>query len=546
MLQFCALVILLFGFFLVLGLPAAVRLSQTMADARLARGWVLLAPSIGVMLYLSSATMLHAIGVSGAALLYAALLLSMALLIAFDRSGTYRLLSLLLVVIVIVVVAVALSSVDVDHAGLDYFPLTNDDTFSYLGLIDQIRSTGWVRPLITYPAGFQPLIAHAIDSRAPGAVLVADIADAFSLKSHTAFFLVQRLTIPVVATGATGVVLLATGSIWAACLCFVALICGNGVFYQVLQQFNSSSMGTIVGVVTLASLVWASSPERSYREAVAGWGIAGFSVGTMAVTSLEQHTFYLIACGAVFAAALFLRPCRKRFIGFGVAFAAGFFLPSFWIIARIWQITAGQYLSTAGDMNAAVLARPSFLYFMSGVTFFLPPKMSGHPVPLAICAVATVAVFIAATAYLLWKSPGNNGALVLGLFGLVLLSLEALLYGLRIGYGLMKIADYFAFLSAVSTSVAAAMVASSSRLRAAISFAVLTFCVFAAIQKITIFKFYRAETEKIALPETFNSAHNSEPAGLTMEQFNLFLYENRMVAAPIVVKPGRSNRFGMP
>jgi hypothetical protein len=35
--------------------------------------------------------------------------------------------------------AIAVNSADLLFAGLDYFPLTNDDTFSYLGPIDQLR-----------------------------------------------------------------------------------------------------------------------------------------------------------------------------------------------------------------------------------------------------------------------------------------------------------------------------------------------------------------------------------------------------------------------
>lgn len=56
----------------------------------------------------------------------------------------------------IVLSATALHTLDFKGNLNDYFPRTNDDTFSYLGQIDQLRTARTMVPQMEYPAGYRP------------------------------------------------------------------------------------------------------------------------------------------------------------------------------------------------------------------------------------------------------------------------------------------------------------------------------------------------------------------------------------------------------
>ena len=553
MLEFCLLAILQFTVALLIGLPSGLLLASGTADKREAAGWLLLTPAIGVTTYLAFATTFHFAGLGGEKVFYLLLLLPMALVATFARPSLKRALWPIGLTLLGAPITIGLNAADLTFAGLDYFPLTNDDTFSYLGLIDQVREIGWVKPTISYPAGFQPLLSHAVDLRAPSAIFVADFAHAFRLETHTAFFVTQRMFLPVTALAATGVVMLVTGNIWGACLSLASLIFGNTLLHQMLQQFNSSAMGTIIGTVVLAMLVWSGRRERSPRQAVVGYGLAGFAVGTMAITSMEAHPFYLVISGLIFFFNFLRSGHRRDFVKFGIAFLIGYLAPSMLFLLKIWPQIVGQYFM-ASAMQAKSIAVPGFLIFLSGISLGVPPRLLQYPPVPMLVAVGTVLTSLGASAYLLWRgfqpcssTLRSHDGLVLGLFTATVFALEGFMYAAGIGYGLLKTADYFAFLNTVAVGVAAVQVAALGKPWEYIAVWLFgLFCITACFGKVDVLSNYRGETMKGPLPSAYKgdpSANGIDPSKLTMEQFNLYLYENRMGSSKIQIPAGRSNRF---
>jgi hypothetical protein len=555
MFYFCFFAWLQFVVALLTGLPIGLLLAISTKNKREGAGWFLLTPAIGVTIYLAFGTTLHFAGLGSEHAF--ALLVVMPIVVAsfWQDDLARRALWPIALTLLGAALVISLNVRDLTFAGLDYFPLTNDDTFSYIGLIDQIREAGWVRPTISYPAGFQPNIVAAVDARAPGAIWIADFAQALGLNTHTAFFVTQRMFLPATALGATGVVLLVTGSVWGACLCLVSLIFGNTLLHQMLQQFNSSAMGTIVGTVVLAMLVWSGRTERSPREAAIGYGLAGFAVGTMAITSMEAHPFYLGISGLILVASLVTNNIRGRdFAKFVLVFVVGYLAPSIFFLLKVWPQIVGQYF-LAPAMAAQAIAVPGFLIFLSGVSLRVLPRLLNYPLEIRLVAVGAVLVSLASCAYLLWWSIRKtdastlrrHDALVVALFTASVFSMEIFLYCAGIGYGLLKMADYFAFLNAVAVSIVAVQMAPRGMLwKYSAVCLVGLFCVFAYFGKVDMLSTYRDETVKGRLPSAYRgdpSTTGIDPTKLTMEQFNLYLYENRMDPTQIQIPPGRSFRF---
>jgi hypothetical protein len=321
--DFYLLVSLQFVSVFVLGLPfSAAFMMRDKAPQSL--GWLMLSPAFGATLYFSAGTILHFCGLRAFAVFWALVAMSAGASITLLRcqrgpppGGS---IIFILGCFVAAVFALALNSSDLRFAGLDYFPLTNDDTFTYLGYIDQIRNTGWITPRITYPAGYVPLIDSAVSIRAPSVIFSADFADILGLETHSAFFLSQRMALPIIALGASGIVMIATGNWMATSLCFAPLVFGNVLLHQIFQQFNSSTMGTVIGPVIVALAIWTVRRERSGSEVVAGHVLAGWACGTMAITSVEAHPFYLMAFGLVALIPIFRDRQLKQVVKCGGAF----------------------------------------------------------------------------------------------------------------------------------------------------------------------------------------------------------------------------------
>lgn len=558
MLVFASLTILLCLLLSAIGLPISLALIGRRAAPR-DWAWILLAPAFGATLYFSLGVDLHFVGLPSELTITLLTGVSIGASVFFIRRNRLPARGVALALSAVAIAAgAALSSniADVSYAGIDYFPLTNDDTFSYLGLIDQIRTSGWITPPISYPAGYFPLIEHAIATRAPGAILASDFADVFRLDAHSAFFIVQRLTHPVVALGSAAIVLIVTGSIWAGGLCFCSLVFGNALLHQILQQFNSSAMGLIVGVTATAVGLWTVRVERTRREAIAGHAMTGFAIGSMAITSMEAHPFYLCVFGAVFLATTLRHRAWLNSAWYVLAFAAAYVLSSIPFLLQIWPALISQYIGATGRTDGAI-AVPGFIMFAMGVGHqILPSLLNYRPIPI-MTAIGVAAVLVLAIMWIGWQAmkPRQNrilqtDAVFLFMIASIPLVLQIYLYSGGVGYGLLKLTDYFAFTGAVVISVSAASLSfmyGRQYMRVATGL-VVVFCVVAVSEKRSILRLYYEQTARMPLPAAYQldpaiTSTVLDPSAFSMEMLNLFLYENRAGTTRISFEPVKSNRY---
>lgn len=561
MMEFYQAAAVMFGVTLFLGFPLAVALGRRETPTH-ASGWFLLAPALGMTLYFSAGTLLHAVGLHSFAVFWVLMglcSLTSLYLLKTERlfeTGKEKPLKWLAVVGICVsgaLIALAFNSADLAGMWLEYFPLTNDDTFSYLGLIDQIRETGWITPRITYPAGYIPTLDHAIYARTPGIIFVADLADILGLQTHSAFFLVQRLGLPIVALGAAGVVMIATGSPLAALFCFSPLVFGNVLLHQILQQFNSSTMGCAIGTVTVALAMRAARTDQSSHERTAAFALAGWACGTMGITSPEAHPFYLLGLAPVAIFIMFRdRQARTMFICIA-AFAAAYLVASCPFVIQMLPVVIGQFSAAEKHHSGDWIAAPGFLMQATGLTLTTAPDLASYPIVPLVTAIVVLSVLFWAALVLLSsgrKGTGgrrSDGLVLLMIAGLVLI-LQLALYLRGSGYGLLKLTDYFAFMGSVVIAVAAFQAGFVDRRIGAFlsAITVAAYCSVAFVQKEALLgKYY-----KIAAALPLSSAYKLD-AGLPMTvvpdlggiTLNRFLYENRYGAAKIRFRAAEAFRY---
>ena len=545
---------------LFLGLPLALAL--TARDRHSASlGWVLLAPALGTAAYLSLATILHSFGFRSAAVLWGLFGLAAVGMLFFQLTRARRprptlILGGIAICMMAAALAFAVNAADLAFAGLQYFPLTNEDTFSYLGHIDQIRAIGWNEPRIAYPAGYIPLIDHAVSTRTTGVILVADFADLLGLEAHSAFFLTQRLALPIIALGASGVVLLVTRSWMASLLCFASLVFGNVLLHQILQQFNSSTLGTVIAPVILAVAIWTFRLERSQCERWAGIALAGWMCGTLALTSTEAHPFYLIAFGAVALVSFLGERKWTRMLGEALAFIAFYLASSFPFVLQFWPALISQFTNAGAGHPGDWIAATGFLVQATGITLTTADKLSAYPIVPRVAAFAVFASMIIAILTLAWTARAadqdkrvlRSDLLALVTFALLLASFQAFLYKHGSGYGLLKVTDYFAFLGAIIVSVAVVQLGlTRNRLIGCVLAGVFgCYCAVAFAQKREILARYRDRTEQLPLPTSYRlqaAADGTLVADLSGEPLSLFLYENRFGSTRITFRATESNRY---
>jgi hypothetical protein len=551
---------LLFVFVFALGLPLATAL-MVRDGGRPASGWLLLAPALGACFYFSVGTILHSFGfraVSVFSMLMGASVLASTIMLGVWRRQVLRTwLVGAAACFLAAAVALALNTADLAVAGLDYFPLTNEDTFSYLGLIDQLRATGWIEPRISYSAGYTPLIDHAVFTRTAGSIFVADFADILRLETHSAFFLSQRLALPMIALGASAIVMIVTGNWTATSLCFAGLVCGNALLHQILQQFNSSTMGTVIAPVVMAIALWTVRTERSAREMVAGHTLAGWGCGAMAMTSMEAHPFYLIAFGLVAIIPVARDRRLDGSIASGVAFVAAYLTASFPVVIKVWPALIEQFVNAGNGHPGDWIAAPGFLMQATGVTMTTVASLSYYRMIPLITAMAVLITFVISVIVLGWGSrhvgkrvrvPPSD-LLSLFLVAVMVSGLQALLYAHGSGYGLLKLTDYFAFLGAVVISVAAYQLGMTESKFAKSAFVglIVAYCAVAFEAKTGVLGSYRERTAALPPPSAYRLSASYSGGGvypdLSEQPLNLFLYENRNQAARILFRPSESHRY---
>jgi hypothetical protein len=544
----------------VLGFPFSVAF-MTREKAPHSSGWLLLAPAFGATFYFSAGTILHSFGLQAFAVFWTLIGASTAASIVWlwlrRRSPLQIPLSAIWPCLLAAALALVLNSADLKFAGLDYFPLTNGDTFSYLGFIDQIRDTGWIAPRISYPAGYSPLIDHAIFTRAPSVIFSADFADVLGLETHSAFFLSQRIALPMIVLGASAIVIIATGSWMAALFCFAPLVFGNVLLHQILQQFNSCTMGTVIGPAIVALAIWTVRSERRGDEVVAGHALVGWACGAMALTSTEASPFYLMAFGIVALLPIFRDRQFTQMMKCGGAFVGAYLAACFPFVLKLWPLLIGQFIGAAKGHPGDWIASPGFLIQAAGVAFTIDPHLVAHAFVPRVTAVAVLVVFLVAIVMLGWSliadaKPGpvlKTDRFVLFSIVLLVTALQFMLYARGVGYGLLKLTDYFAFLGSVVIAVAVYQ-SGLTRLKLA-GRAVLTvvsaYCLVTFIEKQHILRVYIEKTALMPLPTAYRL--DEEVAGKTVsgdlsaEPLDLFFYENRHQTAQILFRPSESVRY---
>jgi hypothetical protein len=549
-----------FASILFLGLPIALALIAS-DRSRYASGWLLLSPALGATVYFSAGTILHSFGLKSAAVFWGMVGLAAICLVLLSclarRPRLHVMLGGIGLCFAGAALAIAVNSADLLVAGLDYFPLTNDDTFSYLGLIDQLRSVGWIEPRMSYPGGFSPLIDHAATVRAPSAIFAADFGDILGLHTHSAFFLSQRIALPIIALGATSIVMLVTRSLTASMLCFASLIFGNVLLHQILQHFNSSTMGTVIAPVIIAAAIWTFRAERSENEMIAGCALAGWACGAMATTSMEAHPFYLVAFGAIAIVPIVSSQRWMRMFKGAAVFTALYLVSSFPFLLNVWPALIGQFLNAGHGHPGDWIAASGFLMQATGVTLTTADKLTAYPLIPRIAAMAVLGAVIISIIVLGWsaKKTDKTGAVIRSdLLALITLALlvaifQTILYVRGSGYSLLKITDYFVFVGAIIVSVAAFQIGlTKSKIVGGMLVCLIgAYCAIAFIEKRKVLGLYRDRTALMPLPSAYeldpHSARATVYPDLSAEPLNLFLYQNRYGPNRIAFRASETNRF---
>jgi hypothetical protein len=349
--------------------------------------------------------------------------------------------------------------------------------------------------------------------------------------------------------------MLVTLSSAAAALCFAALIFGNALLHQILQQFNSSTMGTVIAPLIIAVAIWTIRSERSENETLAGYALSGWACGTMALTSVEAHPFYLMVFCLVTAYPVVIgRHWQQAFKGVG-AFTVLYFASSFTLVTKVWPAIVSQLVYTAHGHPGDWIATSGFLMQATGVTFTAADKLSSYPLVPRIVALSAVAVVVVAVFVLAWTAIGRRAhdatlkSDLVALFSIIVLVsiLQVFLYALGAGYALLKATDYFAFIGAIVVSVAAFQLGLTRRRNVGrlLVGLVAIYCVTAFIEKERILENYRGKTARMPLPFAYQLRAAAETVypDLSGEPLNLFLYENRYGRIRIVFNASESYRY---
>jgi hypothetical protein len=544
--------------FAVVGMPLVLSLAAPEARSRLYFS-LLLAPACGMSLYIGAAVWLHYFGISGRVVFVLVLGFAMIATVLVLRAA--RLAPSLLIagggtIIAAMLLGTLLNGLDFNGLSInDYFPLTNDDTFAYLSHVDQIRSIGWNEPRIVYPAGYYPEFDY---SRLPGVALIADLVATFGLPSHTAFFLVQRLSITVIALAAAGLAGSLTNSTRAAILCFLLVIGGNFLLHQCLQQFNSSTMGGVIALPLLWLVGWTLLRVNQRSASLLGAALSGAFAGFMAMASPEGHTLYLPALGFLFVAVLAV---LRQWSIFALlpSFFSAYVLVTLPLIRILWSQILAQADSSPhpGDW----IATSAILLQYSGVRLVEDRSLLNYPTWVVAVTLVFAASSMAALVMLLntaW-SAGRDGRLrelslsCVAVPGLVFMVTQIGLYAVGRGYILLKAIDYSSFLPPILIAVAAAKVLDRSawhrpQMIAAVAIATIWFSVVYS-EKGKILSRYRADV--VTMPKIEDYAIPNRgllPAvqifpDFEREVLNLFLYVNRFGPNRIALAAATSNRF---
>jgi hypothetical protein len=362
----------------------------------------------------------------------------------------------LIPLLVLIVVNLPFNARDLRAVGIEqYFPLTNADTFNYLGLVERIYQTGSYWPGLSYPSGISVRIEHAIPIRFSAAFIVASLTGVLQWEPEESFFLSLRLGFVLAQLGAILLTFLVTRSLLTVLSIGTLTIGTNLLLNQVLQQFLSSTLGLSQLFAVMLASVLAIRSAMQTRFVV----LAGASAGTYALTSPESHPFVLIAMLSILFAWGTLKVARpvRTTLCFIAAYA---FVIVPWGPTYFYALL-GQLPSTVnhpGDFFAS----PGVLTYAAGIALWDGRALVDYKLAEQVTSVLMVLCYFAGAIVCLsvaiWHRRLSTGdrqvALLLGTTASVVIGAQSFAYLKGMGFLLSKLIDYFSILSLVVVAVA--------------------------------------------------------------------------------------------
>lgn len=446
----------------------------------------------------------------------------------------------------------------------NYFPLTNSDTFAYLGQIDQIKFMGVLSPQYEYPAGFYAIFSSAVNLRAAVTTLVAGQSDFFSLDTHMAFFSTIRCVIPLVTIGIFSILILSGIEIKYSIFGTIMFLGGNFCFNQIFQQFLSSAYGNVSAIGLIIFVILALQSKRKNVLLFLG----GLVSGVLTATSPEAHPFYLLILFCFyFILVLFIikNVNFSKILENFFYYVLGLFCGLVTLIPGLYIDLCGQSRSLMGHSGDWV-AQIGFFF----QTFGILPAFIGNPLSTYdisnIILILIIFIFVVISPiYVIiklkeWKK-SNDSQLKIQIFLGVLSSvfilsfLSFLLTGR--GYALQKVSEYFCFVPAIMCSVVLNDLETMGKRNKKVLIAfqlgvfifLLVFLSSAIPQKIDALNTYHnilisnPEMNSYSLAPLLNDSVKSVEVDMRGITLDLFLYKNRMTGLPISFLSTDTDRF---
>jgi hypothetical protein len=250
----------------------------------------------------------------------------------------------------------------------------------------------------------------------------------------------------------------------------------------------------------------------------------------------------------------------KRTVNCVGAFICAYLAASFTLVFKVWPALISQFANTSNGHPGDWIASPGFLVQATGVTLTTTSQLMSYAFLPLVTAITVLVVYLSAIAMMGWSlTKVDEPESVFrtdrfALFSIVVLVtvLQIFLYARGIGYGLLKLTDYFAFLGSVVIAVAAFQLGLTRAeiVRRSMLTAVTAYCLVTLVEKRHILGFYGERTSQMPLPSAYGLAGKAKSetvsADLSGEPLNLFLYQNRYLTTPIVFRASESNRFVLP
>jgi hypothetical protein len=360
---------------------------------------------------------------------------------------------------ILILLAITLHSADLAGRKLeDYFPRTNDDTFTYLGLVDNVIVEHTIAPPMHYPSGIIPLYHSVAYLRDACVSVVAGLAELLHLDTHVAFFVVLRSVLPMATLGLFSLCGLLE---WPLALCAataIFFVTGNFVCHQIFQQFLSSASGLVASIATLLLLGLAIRANFQIGPVL----LTGLAAGVGALLSPEAHPLLLAGIGAGFGIYLLHESQRRvnvmaAIVLFVLTSVATVILSVPHLYPALWKQETSALTGRPGDRLAAV---PPFIGQWLGIRTSVVKPVLTTEWPLQIVLLGLVVVGLI---YFFRKRHEQEHTRLFKtvfskIMGGALIAWTCLFLALfwrGRGYAMLKTTDYFCFTPALCLGAAA-------------------------------------------------------------------------------------------